>query len=100
MIVLETGVFFPMLDLDRPRTRGVVCFHTGAGFKRMANQSDVNQQELRELFRTHRKAIERLANELQAPKRPGYKGRAGWAMQRIESNDYHDNRSVRVRRWS
>ena len=35
VIVLETGVYFPMLDLDRPRAARVVCFHTRAGFRWM-----------------------------------------------------------------
>ena len=64
VIVLETGVYFPMLDLDRPRTGRLVCFHTRAGFRRMAERSHLTQLEIRELFRKHRKTVERLANEL------------------------------------
>ena len=64
VIVLDSGVYFPMLDLDRPRAAGVVCFHTRAGFRRFAGKSHVAQLEIRELFRIHRKIVERIANEL------------------------------------
>ena len=64
VIVLETGVYFPMLDLDRPRAARVVCFHTRAGFRRMAGNRHVTHLEVRELFRSHRTTIERLAKEL------------------------------------
>jgi len=66
VIVLESGVYFPMLDLDRPRAARVVCFHTRAGFRPFAGKSHVTQLEIRELFRSHRKIIERIANELHA----------------------------------
>ena len=66
VIVLETGVYFPMLDLDRPRAARVVCFHTRAGFRRIAGKSHVTQLEIRQLFRSHRKAIERIADALYA----------------------------------
>ena len=62
VIVLESGVYFPMLDLDRAAR--VVCFHTRAGFRRIAGKSHVTQLEIRELFRSHRKTIERIADEL------------------------------------
>ena len=65
VVVLETGVYFPMLDLDRSRAlRDVICFHTRAGFRRMAGKRHVSQLEIRDLFRTHRKAIEKIANSL------------------------------------
>lgn len=64
VIVLETGVYFPMLDLDRPRAARVVCFHTRAGFRRIAGKTHVTQLEIRELFRSHQKTIERIAHEL------------------------------------
>ena len=64
VIVLESGVYFPMLDLDRPRGARVVCFHTRAGFRRIAGKSHVTQLEIRELFRSHRKIVESIANEL------------------------------------
>ena len=64
VIVLETGVYFPMLDLDRPRGARVVCFHTRAGFRRIAVKSHVTPLEIRELFRSHRKTIERIADQL------------------------------------
>ena len=64
VIVLETGVYFPMLDLDRPRAARVLCFHTRAGFRRIACKSHVTQLEIRELFRSHRRIVERIANEL------------------------------------
>ena len=63
-IVLETGVYFPRLDLDRPRGAHVVCFHTRAGFRRLTGKSNVTQLEIRELFRIHRKIIERTATAL------------------------------------
>ena len=66
VIVLERGVYFPMLDLDRPRAARVVCFHSRAGFRRFAGKSNVTQLEIRELFRSHRKTIERIANALYA----------------------------------
>ncbi len=65
-VVLESGVYFPMLDLDRPRTKGPVCFHTHAGFRRIARKRHVTQVEIRKLFRSHRKVIERIANEVHA----------------------------------
>ena len=64
VIVLETGVYFPMLDLDRPRAPRVACFHTRAGFRWIAGKRHVTQRELRKLFRSDRKTIERIANEL------------------------------------
>ena len=64
VIILEGGVYFPMLDLDRPRAARVVCFHTCAGFRLMAGKRHVTQLEVRELFRSHRTTIERIAKEL------------------------------------
>ena len=64
VIVLERGVYFPMLDLDRPRAARVVCFHTRAGFRRIAGKTPVTQLEIRELFSSHRKKIERIADDL------------------------------------
>ena len=63
VIVVDTGVHFPMLDLDRPRAAHVVCFHTHAGCRRMAGNRHVTQLEVRELFRSHRTVIERVAGE-------------------------------------
>jgi hypothetical protein len=65
VIVLETGVYFPMLDLDRPRRRGLVCFQTRAGFRWLAGEGRVmSQHAIRLLFREHRQMIEKLANRL------------------------------------
>ena len=60
VIVLESGVYFPMLDLDRPRAAQVVCFHTRAGFRRIAGKNHVTQQEIRELFRVTEKRSSEL----------------------------------------
>ena len=59
VIVLETGVYFPMLDLDRPRAARVVCFHTRAGFRWIAGKRHVTQRKLR-----CSGAIEKLLREL------------------------------------
>jgi len=64
VIVLESGVYFPMIDLDRPRSPGLVCFQTRAGFRKLTGKRHVTQHDLREFFREHRKNIERLANAL------------------------------------
>jgi hypothetical protein len=60
VIVLETGVYFPMLDLDRPRTKSPVCFHTRAGFRRIARKRDVTQVKTG----TCSEATEKLSSEL------------------------------------
>ena len=71
VIVLESGVYFPMLDLDRSRNQGLVCFLTRAGFTKLTGKRHLTQYELRELFREHRTNIERLANALySAPSAP------------------------------
>ena len=63
IVVLESGVYFPMVDLDR-RTTGVVCFQTKAGFRRMFDLSHPTQLEIRALFWKHRQTIERVAKVL------------------------------------
>jgi Protein of unknown function (DUF1488) len=55
------GVHFEMLDDLNERVR---CFHTRAGFERLAGAQFLTEHELRRLFIVHREALERLASAL------------------------------------
>jgi hypothetical protein len=72
VVVLETGVYFPMRDIDCSR-RGEhpVCFLTRAGFQRITGEDALSQRDLQILFRKNRATIERLANTLYEVKASG-----------------------------
>jgi Protein of unknown function (DUF1488) len=55
------GVHFEMLDDLSERVR---CFHTRAGFEKLARAEYLTEAELRRLFIVHREALERLASAL------------------------------------
>jgi hypothetical protein len=55
------GVHFEMLDDLNKRVR---CFHTRAGFEKIAETECLTEDELRRLFIVHREALERLASAL------------------------------------
>ncbi len=55
------GVHFEMLDDLSERVR---CFHTRAGFEKLAATECLTEAELRRLFIVHREALERLASAL------------------------------------
>ena len=50
-----------MLDNLNKRVR---CFHTRAGFEKLADTECLTEDELRRLFIVHREALERLASAL------------------------------------
>ena len=62
VIVLETGVYFPMMD--RRRRLSVAAFHTRAGFRKLFGKSELTQEEQRLLFTEFRDQIEKLASNV------------------------------------
>ena len=62
VVVLERGVYFPMMDRSR-RTR-ITAIHTRAGFRKLFGTSELTQQEQHLLFTAHREQIEKLASNV------------------------------------
>ena len=62
VIVLEAGVYFPMMD-SRRRLR-VTAVHTRAGFRKLFGRNELTHDEQRALFWQYREEIEKLASNV------------------------------------